>query len=283
MSVAGTGSSRELVLRLARVVLARPRMQRLARLLFDISLRGLGILNYHSPEESGEGHFLRRLSDAWASGAVAGDRPVVLDVGANVGDYAVRVLDVLPSADVHLFEPHPRSASWLHERFGNGVTVVAAAAGSVAGTLELYDYAGGAGSSHASVYAEVFVELHRRPAEPVSVPVVRIDDYVRDAGLADVLLLKIDTEGHELEVVKGALESLGSGRIHCVQFEFNEMNLVSRVFLRDFAQLLEGYTLHRLLPRGLARLDVTPTDEIFAFQNVVAVRRGSPLERLLGL
>jgi hypothetical protein len=67
-----------------------------------------------------------------------------------------------------------------------------------------------------------------------------------------------------------------AGRISLVQFEFNEMNVISRTFLRDFVGLLPGYRLYRLLPDGMASLEGEPlfVREIFAFQNLVAVRSG---------
>jgi len=60
-----------------------------------------------------------------------------------------------------------------------------------------------------------------------------------------------------------------------VQFEFNAMNLESRTFFRDLVALLPNYRLHRLLPDGWALLPYTPlTCELFAYQNIVAVREG---------
>src|SRR6185436_3522307 len=84
--------------------------------------------------------------------------------------------------------------------------------------------------------------------------------------------LKIDTEGNELKVLKGAQSLLQKNAIRAIQFEFNEMNVVSRVFLRDFYDILAGYTFYRLLPDGLLPLGrYSARNEIFAFQNIFAV------------
>lgn len=266
---------RAVLLSIARIVLARPVMQPLTKLLFDVSLRGMGILNYRNSRHSGEGNFLKRLGEFMQTDGSRVQPPVVLDVGANVGSYAVLVMAHLPTADVHAFEPHPRTAAELKRRLGKLVKVVAAAAGSNVGTLDLFDYEDADGSVHASPYREVFTEIHKRPPTRHAVPVVRIDDYVEVEDLSHVLLLKIDTEGHELEVLKGASNSLAKGIIECIQFEFNEMNVVSGAFLRDFIRLLPDYCLFRTLPKGLVPLRGSALEEIFAYQNIVAIRNDS--------
>jgi hypothetical protein len=88
-----------------------------------------------------------------------------------------------------------------------------------------------------------------------------------------VRLLKIDTEGHEASVLRGARETIAGRRIELVQFEFNAMNVASRTFFKDFVDLLPGYRFYRLLPDGRVPLRYSPhACEIFAFQNVVAIR-----------
>lgn len=267
---------RYLLLVLARVLLARPWAQRISRLLYDMSLRAMGVLNYENDRQSGERWFIG-VAGQQARVGRWGPRPVVLDVGANEGDYANLVLDTIPDAEVHAFEPHPSTVQRLHARLGGRATVVDSAVGEAVGSLELYDYDDGDGSSHASPYAEVFSSIHGEVAAPRRVPVVTLDAYLEEQGWPDVALLKIDTEGHELRVLEGATAALSRGLIDCIQFEFNEMNVVSRSFLRDFHTLLPRHRFFRLLPKGVVPLRGAPLEEIFAFQNIVAVRADSPL------
>lgn len=88
------------------------------------------------------------------------------------------------------------------------------------------------------------------------------------------MLLKIDTEGNELAVLHGAQNALKNGKIEMVHFEFNEMNVISRVFFRDFWNLLHplGFQFYRLLPNSAFEITrYSPVDcEIFAFQNIIA-------------
>jgi FkbM family methyltransferase len=247
---------------------ARKKFYRLNKALFRLSLRGLGILNFKDDVVSGEAHFLReRLRSV--------SKPVVFDVGANVGNYSSAVLNANPNAQLFSFEPHPGTFQGLSERLTpRGVQVINAACGKVAGRVVLYDYVT-AGSEHASFYKGVIEELHRKEAHGHEVDVVDLDTFLSDRNIAHIDLLKIDTEGHELEVLSGAKHLLRARKVKAIQFEFNEMNLISRTFLRDFSAALPEYSLHRMVRDGLVSLsEQSPVlGEIFAFQNIVALLR----------
>ena len=256
---------------------ARASFEKLNRFMFLASLRGLGILNYRSLRDSGERNFLERMVAGYAG--QDGAKCVVLDVGANVGNYAREILSISRDAAIHCFEPHPANLAKLRDAVEPlGVQVVPCAVGSSDGTMVLFDYADADGSSHASVYKEVFEKIHRRSHVSHSVDVVTLDGYVQGAGIEQITLLKIDTEGHELAALAGAAKTLRDGRIDVVQFEFNEMNIASRTFLGDFFGVLPNFRLYRLLADGWIPLHDRPIENIFAYQNVVAVRNGSRAE-----
>jgi FkbM family methyltransferase len=266
--------------RLCTSILARKRLIRLNRFLYSVSLRGLGVLNFESLGASGEALFLETVMRQYCLPGLPA--PVVLDVGANIGAYARAVMGIAPEAHIHCFEPHPNNVAKLASLRSENVTIVDQAVGAESGTLELFDYLESDGSSHASVYKEVFEQIHRRPHVSHRVPVTTIDSYMSEHGLQSVALLKIDTEGHELAALQGARRVLAEERIDIVHFEFNEMNVASRTFLGDFFAALPRYQIFRLLPDGWMRLHDRPIDNIYAFQNIVAVRVGSRAESIFG-
>jgi hypothetical protein len=99
-----------------------------------------------------------------------------------------------------------------------------------------------------------------------------LDLFCKERQISQIDFLKIDTEGHELSVLKGASHLISKKNIKLIQFEFNEMNVVSRAYMRDFLGLLANYQLHRLLPDGLLPLnDCVQDTELFGFQNIVAI------------
>ncbi|HKH93424.1 MAG TPA: FkbM family methyltransferase [Gemmatimonadaceae bacterium] len=248
------------------------RWYRLNLFIHELSLHGLGILNYEDEALSGERAALRKIL---ASASAQSGSPVVLDVGANVGDFSRQVKAAAPSARVFAFEPHPAIFPRTQAAAkASGFEAIHAGCGGERGHLTLYDYSDArAGSQHASLYQGVIEGLHGAPAAAHDVEIVTVDDFLRERSIEHVLLLKIDTEGHEASVLRGARRAIGEGRIDFVQFEFNAMNLESRTFFRDLVELLPNFRLHRLLPDGWAPLPYSPlTCELFAYQNVVAVR-----------
>ena len=250
---------------------ARVRFYRLNRILFELSLRGLGVLNYKDDVASGEDHFLKALVRGVAA-------PVVLDVGANRGDYSSAVLAASPGARLFAFEPHPVTFQKLAKRLVPlGAQVVNAACGRTADQMLLYDYVTG-GSPHASLYPGVIETLHHEESRAYQVKVIDLDKFASEHSIDHVDLLKIDAEGHELEVLGGANRLLRCGQIGAIQFEFNEMNLISRTYLRDFYDVLPGYRLYRMVRDGLVPLAerASPACEIFLFQNIVALPPSLP-------
>ena len=258
------------LLRVHASLFGRRQFRRLNVLLFDLGTRGLGILNYQNPEISGESDFLRRyLSDRKS--------PVVVDVGANVGAYTREVGRVNASARVFAFEPHPLTFERLASSLGNAANVrlYNYALGAEAGSSTLYDRESAGGSSHASIFRGVIEDIHHARAKSYDIDVRTLDQFVEEHRLERIDLLKIDTEGYELNVLRGGARTLGAGMVDAIQFEFNEMNVVSRALFRDFWELLPQYRLYRMLPRGLLSIDrYNPLRcELFAFQNIVAVLR----------
>jgi len=250
---------------------SRKRLYPFWSFVHELSLHGMGIQNYRR-SVTGEMHFLRWLSRE----SVRSGRPRwVIDIGANVGDYAASVRYAMPDARIVCFEPNPSTAARLKTRSEElRLDAVAMAVSRTAGSALLHDYADAPeGSEHATLHGNALAELTERRSTSVSVPVTTIDDVLSQRGIDRVLLVKVDTEGHELAVLEGAGHSLRRGAIDVVQLEFNEMHVFSRTFFHDLLDRLTGYQLFRMLPRDLVPLVYSPRkSEIFAFQNIVAVR-----------
>lgn len=237
---------------------------------FFRSLNRIGVLNYRNMDESGEAWFLHRyLSKVRV--------PVVFDVGANEGGYTAAVLAANPRAHVTAFEPHPITFAKWSLAEDPQVQCFNLALGAETAELEFFDYRDMDGSSHASLYKDVIEGIHGKPSTSCKVNVRALDDVVADIGTHHIDLLKIDTEGHELPVLRGAESFIRSGAVDVIQFEFNEMNVASRAFFKDFWDFLPEYDFFRLLPgEGVLAISayVPAICEIFAFQNIVCVRKG---------
>ncbi len=262
---------RDFVIDAYTFVFARKIFYKFNRVLHILSGRGIGILNYKNIKVSGEYHFLNSLKFRCPSDCVT-----VFDVGANRGNYSSMIRAVFPRAHIYSFEPHPKTFVELNKAAQvKGFHAHNYAVGECKAKLKLYDYAGdaGCGSEHASMFQDVIETIHKGAAQSFNVDVITIDAFVKEHQIESINLLKIDTEGNELNVLKGASECIRRNMIDMIHFEFNEMNVVSRVFMKDFFDLLQNFKFYRMLSDGLVPLVYTPlTCEIFAYQNVVAIR-----------
>jgi len=239
--------------------------------LYKLSMFGLGIRNHENDLVSGEKAFIKFLKARRKL-----DTGVVMDIGANMGNYSVMLRKSGITLPLFAFEPHPvayRKLSAAAETYN--FTAVPMGAGEESSTATIYDYQGDGGSEHASMYKGVIEHLHKGKAEEATIALTTIDEFVAQHRILKIALLKIDTEGHELSVLKGARQTIASGLAEVIQVEFNEMNIISRTFFRDIVDILPGYDFYRLLPDGLKALGAynSTSYEIFSFQNIVAMKR----------
>ena len=239
--------------------------------LLNLAVRGMGVgVPTDAMIGPGERRFMQRLSKL---GAIN-----VFDVGAHVGEFATRLRSSCPQARIWAFEPHPAAFKQLREAAeASGFKAVNLGLSDRSGRLELYDYADRAdGTSHASLHADVFESVHHARTTSVEVDVTTIDEFIQSEKVSHLHLLKVDAEGHELAILRGAEGAIQSGAVDIVQFEFNEMNVMSRVFFKDFYDVLPGFTFHHVVVNGLAPMGAYQprTHELFILQNVVAIRPG---------
>ncbi len=252
--------------RVFRLLFVRKRFYRFYKALYSISLRGIGVRNFESDTLSGEQHFIAQHVSVIQGG-------VILDVGANIGAYSKLLRSANSIVRICAFEPHPKTYLKLTRNLAPlNVETYNVAVGSELGRLHLFDYADEDGSSHATLYQDVIESIHKGRSTKHEVPVVTLDSFVASQGIEKVALLKIDTEGHELEVLHGFLRFIRANRVALIQFEFNEMNIVSKASFRDFWELLPSYDFFRMLPDGLVPIEAyNPIHcEIYGYQNIVA-------------
>lgn len=155
-----------------------------------------------------------------------------VDIGANIGIYTIwagelgtRVLAVEPAADTFAL---------LRENVllnGYPVELIQAAAGADRGTAKF------------TSGRDCVNQLD--PTGDVEVELMTVDDLLRGRAVSG---MKIDVEGYEIDVLRGSVEALSSGRIRLIQIEWNRSSEVAvGSDRRPIADLLArfDYRLHR--------------------------------------
>jgi FkbM family methyltransferase len=202
-------------------------------------------------------------------------KPVLFDVGANIGEYSSILRHYYPGAEIFSFEPVAKTFEILSRSTkGKDIKIFNIGLSDDTGMGELYNSESLSNNLITTAYREALPDLFNiNDAKLIKFEKNTLDNFCTANDITGIDFLKIDVEGHELAVLKGAKSLLSGGKIKVLQFEFNAHNVYSRVFLRDFYQLLEGFDFFRLMPRHLNRLgQYNFRNEIFTLQNIIAVR-----------
>ena len=131
---------------------------------------------------------------------------LVLDVGANVGPYAVALASMQPELHIHCFEPNPEIADRLERnirlnRLHARVHIHVAAVSDAAGRTTFHVVPRGGGNQGLSALRKQ--ALGGAPSVPIEVETTTLDEtFLTQEGT--VSAIKIDVQGHELEVMLGA-------------------------------------------------------------------------------
>ena len=196
-------------------------------------------------------------ADVRSSGEVAvfellGERPIIFDVGGHAGDYTDALLRARPAGQAYVFEPSDSHFSILQERLGGRANVTLEKIGLGARACEMSLYKTGEISGLASFTRRRLDHFGVEMDLVETVAVRTLDEIVAQYGIATIDLLKIDVEGHELDVLNGGTKAFRDNRIKLVQFEFGGCNLDTRTTLQDFFYFFQerGFTLALLLPSG---------------------------------
>lgn len=187
---------------------------------------------------------------------------VMFDVGANVGVFTlVGSRRVGPAGHIYSFEPSSRECATLDRNVAlnscDNVTVIAAAASDRRGTATLRVAAGQHRGQNTLAPSFAYPGVQTEREEIVSV--VALDDLWRAQTVRKPAVLKIDAEGSELHVLRGATALLREA-MPVVIFEVNDALLeasgASRAAVEQFL-LSFGYTLHRLDDATAALVPIT--------------------------
>lgn len=211
--------------------------------------------------------------------ALAPGSRVFIDVGANVGDWSDLYLrSAGPDVRGILVEPGEQAGDRLSARFSEmpGVEIVRSAASDREGTATFY---GGENASEGSSLVR-----GQGLGGGREVPLTTVDRLADELALAEIDFLKIDAEGHDLSVLRGAVNCLTARRVSVVQFEYHRLWTEAEATLAEALHLLRsrGYEVFRVRARGLEPAAYRPYLDYFGYSNYLGALP-EPRRRLEGL
>lgn len=193
---------------------------------------------------------------------------LVFDVGAYRGEFAAACLARWPRAEIACFEAQAARVSDLRrlQEQQRGLRVFPVLLGAAAREA--------VGLHEAETASSVLPEADGPEHPLVAHPMRTVDDVVRSdfAGRAPDLL-KLDVQGYELEVLRGAEESLSG--VGAVLAELNLLDIHAGVPL--FAELIRWLDDRGFVAFDLCGLTRRPLDQALWQTDMIFVPRESPL------
>jgi FkbM family methyltransferase len=199
---------------------------------------------------------------------------VALDVGANLGNWTAALLNEVPGTRIIAFEPSASTYSQLYNRFkdNSAVNCINQALGDHDGTVTLFSDRNSSNLASLTKRRVDHFDLEFSIEERVAIS--KLDTWIqRQPPQLKPNVLKMDVEGHELDVLKGAQEALLD--IEIIQFEFGGSNIDSKTYFQDFWYFFskQNFQIFRITPSGPLRIhQYSESDETFRTTNYIAVR-----------
>ena len=240
-------------------------------LILKLALRFLGFNHHGNIKESGEIHFLKKICNE--------NRSICIDVGANKGDYSKYILHNSNHV-VFAFEPIKKSYEKLKEYekfFFNRFFVFNLAMSNKVGKKKIYfDKSNLQWSSLDLEINQINYLSNLKNFQICKLSKLDLFFTKKKLNKKNIKLLKIDTEGHEYEVLQGAKHFINICKPKYIQIEYNWHHLFKNTNLYTFSKFLKKYEVFKILPynQHLIKVDPKrPENNYFNYCNIVFKRK----------
>ena len=198
---------------------------------------------------------------------------IFIDIGANKGLYTKYLLSKLDYIECHLFEPSKYNSQILKDSFSSKGKVKINELGLSNVNSRTKLFSDKSGSTLASLTKRRLEHLDIEMLFEEEVVIKRFDNYWENKdNLIDYV--KIDVEGHELDVLEGFGELIKNTKL--IQFEFGGCNIDTKTFFQDFWYFFtqNDFDIFRITPKGFIQIkNYSEQDEYFITTNYIALNK----------
>ena len=212
----------------------------------------MGVGSGTSIINSGESVIIQKLNEQYK---FSDNALTIFDVGANKGQFIQMVLKNIDRHDIqiHAFEPANETYELLTDQFRDHANIKLnnIGLGLNPGTHTLYYDKPGSGLASLTKRRLDHFNIDFKYSEKIETDT--LDHYCATNQIDCIHLLKLDVEGHELDVLKGATKLFENNKIEMVTFEFGGCNIDTRIFFQDFYYFFYKHgmdRIYRLTPSG---------------------------------
>jgi FkbM family methyltransferase len=207
--------------------------------------------------------------------------PVIIEVGANIGQTTAEFIKEMPSATIYCFEPDPRAIHEFKKNISSpNVHLIESAVGNENGTIvfnqstgtEEYEGWNQSGSirkpkEHTKIWPKVTF------LNSLEVPIVRLDDWAATVDIPFVDFIWADTQGAESDLILGGLNTLNKARYFYTEYGFQEL-YDGQITLEEIDRLLQNFSISRIFDADVLFRNITFKEQDFVQEfEIPKVRR----------
>lgn len=188
--------------------------------------------------------------------------PVVIDVGANLGEMSTFYVNLFPGSIVYAVEPVKEFFDKINDEKFSKFNI---ALSDKRKSINIYQYGSG---------AKAVRKNSRKKFVMHEILALTGDDFVLENNIEKVDIIKIDVDGFDYEVLLGFERVLHSQR-PCIQFECSKFWIELGYTLKIAQKYLEeiDYVLYEMTDGGFRPLNINLPDALFATINIFAAPR----------
>ena len=199
---------------------------------------------------------------------------IFVDVGGNKGLYSSTLIKKFNVKEIHIFEPCKLNIEIIKEKFSDKRIKINNCGLSNLDS-EAILYSNETGSGLASLSKRKLDHFGIKFDNEELIKLTRFDDYLKNNIKSEYVdLMKIDLEGHELNVLEGAGNYINN--IKVIQFEFGGCNIDTKTFFQEFWYFFQerNFQIYRITPIGALEINsYTESLERFQTTNYFCVNR----------